>query len=203
MVTLFRELRTALLATALLAVVTCGLYPRAVQALARLAFPDQAAGSLVRDRDGHMRGSTLLAQPFTGPGYFHPRPSAAGAGYDAAGSGGSNLGPTSQKLRDLVAARVANYRMENRLPPGTLVPADAVTASGSGLDPHISPRNAALQAARVAQARGWPADRVQALIAACTEPRQWGLFGDPRVNVLSLNQALDAAGAAADSGSER
>lgn len=199
---LLRELRRALLATVFLAVITCGLYPLAVHLLAGLAFPRQAAGSLVREPDGQVRGSALLAQPFTGPGYFHPRPSAAGAGYDAAASGGSNLGPTSQKLRDLVAARVATYREENQLAGRTRVPADAVTASGSGLDPHISPRNAELQAARVARARGWPRDRVLALVTAHTESRQWGVFGDPRVNVLLLNRALDAAGPAADSGSE-
>ena len=190
---LLRELRAALLATAILAVLTGGLYPLAVHALARLAFPRQAAGSLLRDAGGTVRGSELLAQSFAGPAYFHPRPSAAGAGYDAASSGGSNLGPTSQKLRDQIAERVAAYRATNGLAATDLVPADAATASGSGLDPHISPRNAELQVPRVARARGWPTERVQDLLRACTEPPQLGLFGDPRVNVLRLNRALDQA----------
>lgn len=187
--------RPALVLFVALSVLTGLVYPLAATGVAQAAFPHQAAGSLITDPDGRIRGSTLLAQPFAGPGYFHPRPSAAGAGYDAASSGGSNLGPTSQKLRDQVAGRVTAYRAANGLAATVLVPADAATASASGLDPHISPRNAELQAARVAQTRGWPTAHVQALVRAFTEPPQLGLFGDPRVNVLRLNRALDAASA--------
>jgi K+-transporting ATPase ATPase C chain len=136
-------------------------------------------------------GSSLLAQGFTAPKYFHPRPSAAGQGYDAVNSGGTNLGPTSKKLIEDVKQRVADYRSENGLPPDVRVPADAVTSSASGLDPHISVRNALLQAARVAKARGIGEKDVLAKVGAHTEGRTLGLLGEPRVNVLTLNLSLD------------
>ena len=154
MKTLFSELKTSLLATLVLAVVVCGLYPAIVWGAGQLLFNDQANGSLIVDAQGKVRGSRLLAQGFTGEKYFHPRPSAAGAGYDAAGSSGSNLGPTSQKLADQIKADIAAYRAQNQVPEDIPVPADAVTRSASGLDPHISLANAQLQAARVARARG-------------------------------------------------
>ena len=177
-------------------------FPLGITAIARLAFPRQAAGSLAT-RDGHVIGSRLIAQAFTSAQYFHPRPSAAGAGYDASNSGGTNLGPTSDKLingvhdghgdfdgiRDLAAA----YRTEDGLAPGTPLPADAVTRSASGLDPDISPANAQLQVARVAAARGLLPQLVRQLVDAHTQPRQLGILGEPRVNVLELNLALDAS----------
>ena len=151
---LFSEIRGAVVSTLVLAVVCCGLYPVVVWGIAQVAFPDKANGSLIIEKDGTVRGSKLLGQNFTGEKYFHPRPSAAGNGYDAANSSGSNLGPTSQKLNDAIKDRIAAYRKENGLPDTEPVPADAVTASGSGLDPHISLHNAELQVARVAKARG-------------------------------------------------
>jgi potassium-transporting ATPase KdpC subunit len=186
------DLGTALRATAGLAVCVCLLYPAAVWLLDRALFPGQADGSLVR-RDGIVVGSVLIGQPFFGPGYFHPRPSAAGAGYDASASGGSNLGPLSKRLAESVERRAAQYRAENGLPASTPVPADAVTASGSGLDPHISPANARLQTPRVARERGLPEKTVLGLIETCAAPRTFGLLGQPRVNVLELNLALDEA----------
>src|SRR5262245_55860766 len=146
---LFPELRSAVMSTLILAVVCCGVYPLAVWGIGRAAFPHKASGSLIVDRDGTVRGSELLGQNFIGAKYFHLRPSAASNGYDAANSSGSNLGPTSQKLNDALKERVAAYRTENALKDSDSVPADAVTASGSGLDPHISLRNAELQVARV------------------------------------------------------
>lgn len=189
---LLTELRIALIMTGVLAVLLCGLYPLAVFAVAQGLFPDKAGGSLIWCR-GDVVGSRLLAQPFTEPQYFHPRPSAAGEGYDAAASGGSNLGPTSKKLIDTVKERVEQYRAENGLGPDGEVPADAVTASGSGLDPHISVTNALLQARRVALARGWNEDNVKEEIRKNTEGRDLGILGQPRVNVLLLNLALDNA----------
>jgi potassium-transporting ATPase KdpC subunit len=141
--------------------------------------------------EGKVAGSSLLAQGFTAPNYFHPRPSAAGQGYDAAGSSGTNLGPTSKKLIEDVGRRVVDYRMENGLPPDARVPADAVTSSASGLDPHISVRNALLQVARVAKARGIGEKEVLAKVGAHTEGRTLGFLGEPRVNVLTLNLSLD------------
>jgi K+-transporting ATPase ATPase C chain len=160
--------------------------------MAQLFFPDKAHGSLISDRDGTVRGSALLGQDFTSPTRFHPRPSAAGTGHDAANSGGSNLGPTSQTLRDLLRERIVTYRARNRLPADAEVPADAVTASGSGLDPHISIRNASLQAQRVADARQIPIARVRRLIETHTESPALRVLGEPGVNVLKLNLALDA-----------
>lgn len=190
MKTLIEHLRISIVSTALLTVLLCGLYPLAVWAVAQLLFADQANGSLVV-RDGTVVGSSLIGQSFTGPQYFHPRPSAAGNGYDAAASSGSNLGPLSQKLLDAVKERVTAYRSENGLPEDALVPADAVTASGSGLDPHISLRNAALQIPRVAKARGLSEEAVRRLVERHTEGPDLGILGDPGVNVLMLNLALD------------
>ena len=193
MKTLLVELRTSVLATAVLAFLLCGVYPVVVWAGAQLLLRDRANGSLVVDPDGTVRGSSLLAQRFTGEQYFHPRPSSAGSGYDAANSSGSNLGPTSRKLADAIAADVATYREKNGLAAGAPVPADAVTRSASGLDPHISVRNAELQANRVARARRLPLEAVDDLIRQHTEARDLRILGDPRVNVLQLNRALDAA----------
>jgi K+-transporting ATPase ATPase C chain len=184
------ELRTSIAATLLLMVLCCGIYPTVVWAVGQGLFSYKANGSLIR-MDGNVVGSSLLAQGFAGPSYFHPRPSAAGQGYDAVHSGGTNLGPTSKKLIEDVKQRVAGYRAENGLSPDTLVPADAVTSSASGLDPHISVRNASLQAARVAKARGIGEKEVLAKVEAHTEGRSLGLLGEPRVNVLPLNLSLD------------
>ncbi len=192
---LLSEFRSALMSTIVLAVVCCGIYPLVVFGIAQAAFHDKANGSLILDKDGTARGSKLLGQGFTAEKYFHPRPSAAGNGYDAANSGGSNLGPTSQKLNDAIKDRIATYRTENGLKDSDAVPADAVTASGSGLDPHISLRNAEMQIPRVARARGLEADRVRALVRQFTDSADLGILGEPGVNVLQLNLALDAASA--------
>jgi K+-transporting ATPase ATPase C chain len=202
MKTLLQELKIAILLTAVLAVLVCGAYPLAVWAGAQALFPAKANGSLVVEKDGTVRGSTLLAQNFSSDKYFQPRPSAAGTGYDATSSGGTNFGPTSQKLNDSIKAAVAAYRTSNGLAADAPVPADAVTSSASGLDPHISPENAAAQAPRVAKARGLTHERVQALIAASTEGRDLGIFGDARVNVLRLNIALDNATGAVNAGAK-
>jgi len=193
MKSMLRELRRALLATVALAVVCCGLYPLVVFGIAQVCFHDQANGSLIVDSHGTVLGSRLIGQPFTADKYFHPRPSSAGNGYDPASSGGSNLGPTSQKLRDSIAQNVADYRAQNGLATNAPVPADAVTASASGLDPHISPENADLQAARVAKARSLSLEKVYDLIKENTDPADFGILGEPGVNVLRLNLALDAA----------
>ena len=187
----FSEIRGAVISTLVLAVVCCGLYPFLVFGISQALFHDKADGSLIVDKDGAVRGSRLLGQSFTADKYFHPRPSAAGNGYDAASSGGSNLGPTSQKLNNAIKDRIDAYRKENRLSENEPVPADAVTASGSGLDPHISLQNAELQAARVAKARGLNEDKVRELIQQNTDGRDLGVFGDPGVNVLELNLAVD------------
>jgi K+-transporting ATPase ATPase C chain len=189
---LFSEFRSAVMATLILALVCCGAYPLIIWAIAQTAFPDQANGSLIVAPDGTVRGSKLLGQHFTGAKYFHPRPSAAGNGYDAANSGGSNLGPTSQRLDDAVKERVAAYRAENGLKETDAVPADAVTASGSGLDPHISVRNAELQAPRVARARQLDLGAVMKMVRANTDGPDLGLLGEAGVNVLKLNLALDS-----------
>lgn len=191
MKTFFSSLRTSVLLTLVFAVLLCGVYPLAVWAGAQALFPRQANGSLVTDAAGTVRGSALLAQSFTSDKYFQPRPSAAGTGYDAASSSGTNLGPTSQKLADSIKANVAVYRTANGLAADAAVPADAVTSSGSGLDPHISVANAQLQAARVARARGLSPAQVQTLVAQATQGRDWSVFGEPTVNVLLLNLALD------------
>jgi potassium-transporting ATPase KdpC subunit len=189
---LMKELKSAVLATLMLAILLCGIYPLVVWGVAQVVFPRQANGSLINSNN-RVIGSSLIGQAFSGANYFHPRPSAAGAdGYDAASSGGSNLGPLSQKLMDQVSERVAAYRAENQVPPGTAVPADAVTASASGLDPHISVANAAMQAARVARARGIPENEIIKVARQFTEGPDLGFLGEPRVNVLRLNLALDA-----------
>ena len=189
---LLSHIRGAVMATLVLAAVCCGVYPLLVFGIGQVAFRDQANGSLIADKDGTVRGSKLLGQGFTAPKYFHPRPSAAGNGYDAANSSGSNLGPTSQKLNDAIKERIAAYRKENGLKDTDPVPADAVTASGSGLDPHISLRNAELQCSRVAKARGLTEAEVRELIRQYTDRPGLGILGDPGVNVLTLNLALDS-----------
>jgi potassium-transporting ATPase KdpC subunit len=191
MKTLLSELRSAIMATIVLAVVCCGVYPLVVYGLAQVAFPHKANGSLIVAKDGTVRGSELLGQNFTEARYFHPRPSAAGGGYDAANSSGSNLGPTSQKLNDALKDRIAAYRTENGLKKTDAVPADAVSASGSGLDPHIGLRNAELQAQRVAKARNLGEDKVRELIKQNTDAADFGILGEPGVNVMKLNLALD------------
>jgi potassium-transporting ATPase KdpC subunit len=188
----FSEIRAAVMATIVLALVCCGLYPLVVFGIAQTVFHDKANGSLIVDKDGTVRGSRLIGQNVSTEKYFHPRPSAAGNEYDAASSGGSNLGPTSQKLHDAIKERVEAYRKENRLKETDPVPADAVTASGSGLDPHIGPRNAELQMPRVAKARGFSEQKVRELIAQNTDSPDFGLLGEPGVNVLKLNLALDS-----------
>ena len=188
---LFAEIRGAVMSTLVLAVVCCGLYPLVVFGIAQVAFHDKANGSLIVDKDGAVRGSKLLGQNFTAEKYFHPRPSSAGNGYDAANSSGSNLGPTSQKLKDAIKDRIEAYRKENNLKDTDSVPADAVTASGSGLDPHISLHNAELQAPRVANARNVAVEKVLALVRANTDSADLGILGEAGVNVLELNLALD------------
>lgn len=181
--------RSALVLLVVMTALTGLAYPLGVTAVARLAFPEEAAGSLI-ERDGQVIGSALIGQEFTGPGYFHGRPSAAGTGYDAANSGGSNLAPSSAKLAETVAARVAALKAENPDETGP-VPADLVTASASGLDPDISPAGAAWQVRRVAAARGVSVADVHSLVTHHTQGRELGLLGEPRVNVLKLNLALD------------
>jgi K+-transporting ATPase ATPase C chain len=187
------ELRSAVMVTLVLAVVCCGLYPLVVFGISQALFHDKANGSLIVDADGTVHGSKLLGQQFTADKYFQSRPSAAGNGYDATSSSGSNLGPTSQKLNDAIAQRIADYRAQNGLATNAPVPADAVTASGSGLDPHISLRNAELQAPRIAKARNLEVEKVLALAHANTDPASLGLLGEPGVNVLELNLALDSS----------
>ncbi|MDQ2840858.1 MAG: K(+)-transporting ATPase subunit C [Acidobacteriota bacterium] len=187
---MFSQLLPALRMTLLLSVVTGLIYPSAVTGLCQLFFKNQANGSLIK-KNGQIIGSTLIGQTFTKPGYFHGRPSAAGAdGYDPTASGGSNLGPTSRKLYDRVKGSANQFRKENPDFKGS-IPADALTASGSGLDPDISLGNAEAQLARVAQARGVDAVRIQKLLRATAENRDLGFLGEPRVNVLKLNLALD------------
>ncbi len=208
----------ALRVTAVTLALTGLLYPLVITGLAKLLFPRQAEGSLVTDGAGRVVGSEIIAQPFTGAAYFQPRPSAAGEngggglcpptgagdagackGYDATSSGGSNLGPTSKKLREQAAAQADKLAKENPQAPGP-VPVELVTASASGLDPHLSPAAALWQAPRVAQARGVAFDRVRAMVEEMSEGRDFGFLGEPRVNVLMLNLALDRRFGAPTSG---
>jgi K+-transporting ATPase ATPase C chain len=204
--TLRDQLRPALAGVLLLTLLTGLLFPLVLFVIARPMFPTQAKGSLMT-LDGVIIGSELIGQNFTSPAYFHPRPSAAGAGYDAAASGGTNLGPANPKLKDGatddpkttdadesfagIRQLTEEYRKHNGLAPDVAVPIDAVTRSGSGLDPHISPANAALQAARVSRSRGLSTSVVRSLVARHTRGRQFGIFGEPRVAVLALNLELD------------
>ena len=190
MKTFLKELWTSIVATAFLCLIVSGVYPVVIWGLGQGLFSHQANGSLV-ERNGQIVGSELLAQGFSGAKYFHPRPSAAGTGYDPLNSGGSNLGPTSQKLIDGIKANAAQYRQENGLGAEAVAPADAVTASGSGLDPHISIQNARLQIPRVAKERGLTQDAVNSQIDKAIDRPFLGIGGDPGVNVLKLNIALD------------
>ena len=187
-----RQLVPAVLAFLVLTVLVGVLYPLAITGISQLAVGDRADGSLVR-RDGVVVGSSLLGQAFTGPEWFHPRPSAAGDGYDGAASSASNLGPTNEELLTTIEERLAAYRKLNGLAPAARVPVDAVTASASGLDPDISPANARLQAPRVARARSLEPGVVLALVDEQATDRTLGFIGEPRVNVLALNLALDAS----------
>jgi K+-transporting ATPase ATPase C chain len=195
-----RHLAPAFLLTLVLTVLLGLLYPLAVTGLAQLLFPRQANGSLIEDPSGRIVGSRLIGQPFSGPGFFHSRPSAAGAGYDGMASGGTNLGPTSRKLiAERVGPAVAVRRAEN---PGVPVPVDLVTASASGLDPHITPAAAEFQVRRVARERGLPEEEVRRLVRAHTAGRQLGILGEPRVNVLELNLALREGGRGTSGGGD-
>jgi potassium-transporting ATPase KdpC subunit len=206
---MLKQIRPAMVSVLVMVVLFGFVFPGVITAAANVVFPHQAAGSLI-ESGGKIVGSELIGQSFSAPGYFHPRPSAAGSGYDPTASGGTNLGPTSDKLingihkklpdgkddpgnydgiRDLAAA----YRSENGLGQGTPIPADAVTRSASGLDPEISPANASVQTARVARARGLSDDVVRRLVLQNTRDRQYGILGEPGVNVLKLNLALDQA----------
>lgn len=179
-----KHILTALLYTVVTAVLLGIVYPLAVTVIARLAFPAKANGQLLYDQDGALVGSALIGQPFTGATYFHSRPSAAGTGYDASSSSGSNLGPTSKALADRVQQSVAAEKQPD-------VPVDLVTTSASGLDPDITPAAALFQVARIAAARGISDAQLRSLVAENTTPRQLGVLGEPRVNVLRINQALD------------
>lgn len=187
------QLRPAIVMTLLLMVITGIIYPGAVTVVAREFFPRQAGGSLVLGDNGRVVGSALIGQAFAAPSYFHSRPSAAGSGYVGDSSNATNKGPTDRKLADTLIAQAVDSVVAADSAVRGQVPSDMVTASASGLDPDISPANADLQVARVARARHAEPDRVRALVAAHTSGRQFGIFGDPRINVLLLNLALDSA----------
>ncbi|HLY63475.1 MAG TPA: potassium-transporting ATPase subunit KdpC [Terriglobia bacterium] len=188
---MLKQMGPALRMMVVFTVLTGLVYPGVVTALCQLLFPAQANGSLVSS-NGQVVGSSLIGQSFAKPEYFQPRPSAAGNGYDPTASSGSNYGPTNQKLIDRVKASVDKFRQENPDFKGPL-PADLVTASASGLDPDISPASASAQAARIAKARGVTPDKINELVASHIQERQLGFLGEPRVNVLELNLALDSA----------
>ena len=189
---LLQQTRTAILMVVVLTVLLGVVYPLIMTGLSQVLFPNQANGSLIRDSSGIVVGSALLGQNFSSPQYFHPRPSAAGTdGYDATSSGASNFGATNQKLIDAATDRATAYRAENGLAADALVPVDAVTASASGLDPDISPANALIQVSRVATAWNLSEDQVRSLVNQYTEGRTLAVLGEPRVNVLKLNLALD------------
>jgi potassium-transporting ATPase KdpC subunit len=190
------NLRSAATLVALFTLMLGLVYPLAMTGFAGAVFPQQAAGSLV-ERDGRIVGSTLVGQAFSGPGYLHPRPSAAGGGYDASASGGSNLGPTSARLQERLGADSAALQAQYGI---STIPADAATTSASGLDPHVSPQYARMQAARIAEARGMARADVLRLIDRAQEGRTLGFLGEPRVNVLSVNLALDEMAAGRDGG---
>ena len=184
-----KNFSTAILMTVVTTVIFGLVYPLVVTGLAQVIFPDNANGQLIKKADGNVIGSRLIGQPFSSPGYFRSRPSAAGAlGYDAGASSGSNLGPTNQKLIDRVKSDLEKLQAEN---PGKAVPIDLVTTSGSGLDPHISPAAADFQLPRIARERGISEDEMRRIVASHLEGRQFGFLGEPRVNVLELNLDLD------------
>jgi K+-transporting ATPase ATPase C chain len=188
---ILNELKTSVIATLVLLLICCVFYPLIVFGVGQAAFPRQANGSLVMDGAGKPIASTLLGQTFSADKYFNPRPSAAGQGYDSTSSGGSNYGATSQALHDAIKQRVADYRKANGLSDTQLVPGDAVTASGSGLDPHISLKNALLQIPRVAKARTMSEADLKKIVDQCTDGRAFGLLGEPGVNIVKVNLTLD------------
>ena len=188
--TFVRQLTPAVLAVVVFTLICGVIYPLAATAIGQVAFHDKADGSLI-ERNGEIVGSLLIGQTFVAAKYFHGRPSSAGEGYDGSASSGSNLGPTNPDLIDAVKARAVAYREANGLPADAMVPVDAVTGSGSGLDPHISVANARIQARRVAEARGLAVSDVLAMVGQHTEGRDFGIFGEPGVNVVQLNLALD------------
>jgi len=193
MKTLIQNIKTSIVVTLFFAIILGIIYPISVWIVGKIIFPNQANGSLIINNKGEIIGSKLIGQQFVSSKYFHPRPSLAGTGYDAIASGGSNLGPTSQKLADTIEQRIADYRQENNLDLSAKIPVDAVTASASGLDPEISFENATIQAARVARARNIDVFKVNESIRKNIRKSEFGIFGEAGVNVLLLNMDLDNA----------